>query len=79
MEFHGARSDTSGHQIGRVSVDSSIYELGFSRFSSHCSGHFQPLFGVGPRTKVVPNRAPRAASACGGAWAAGWGPQSVLE
>ncbi|CAL8109062.1 unnamed protein product [Prunus armeniaca] len=67
-EFRGARSPSSGHRFRRVSVDSSVYELGFSRFSGHCSGHFRPVFG-----------APGAASACGGAWAAGWGPQSVLE
>ncbi|CAL8088455.1 unnamed protein product [Prunus armeniaca] len=54
-------------------------ELGFSRLSGHCSGHFRPFFGVGPRTKVAPNRAPCAAGACGSAWAAGWGPESALE
>ncbi|KAH0979508.1 hypothetical protein GBA52_006685 [Prunus armeniaca] len=29
--------------------------LGFDRFSGYYSGHFRPLFGVGPRTKVAPN------------------------
>ncbi|CAL2231670.1 unnamed protein product [Prunus armeniaca] len=44
-EFRGARSPSSGHRFRRVSVDSSIYELGFNRFSGHCSGHFRPVFG----------------------------------
>ncbi|KAI5343835.1 hypothetical protein L3X38_011711 [Prunus dulcis] len=33
-----------------------IFELDFGRFWDSDSGHFRPVFGVGPRTKVIPNR-----------------------
>ncbi|CAL2276927.1 unnamed protein product [Prunus armeniaca] len=56
MEFHGARSDASGHQIGRV------------RYG------FLAIFHV-----LAASWAPLAARVCGGAWAAGWVPQSAYN
>ena len=46
--------------LGRIrsilSVDNSIFELKIGRTSAAVIGHFRPLFGVVPRTKVAPNR-----------------------
>ncbi|BBG99733.1 Leucine-rich repeat protein kinase family protein [Prunus dulcis] len=71
-------------RIGSIlSVGNSIFELKFGRFWDRDSGHFWSVFGVGPRTKVAPNRSrgfeifwryvialgTQPAGSCGGAWA----------
>ncbi|KAI5317582.1 hypothetical protein L3X38_037289 [Prunus dulcis] len=44
-------------RIGSIlSVGNSIYELKFGRFWDRDSGHFRSVFGIGPKTKVAPNR-----------------------
>ncbi|CAL8147011.1 unnamed protein product [Prunus armeniaca] len=56
-------------------VSSSIYELKFGRLLDRISGHFRPFFGEAwPAVWSFPaagnySRHPRAAGACGGAWA----------
>ncbi|KAI5337267.1 hypothetical protein L3X38_016536 [Prunus dulcis] len=40
-----------------LTVTSSVFKLEFGQFSASVFGHFRSVFGVGPRTKVVPNMA----------------------